>query len=108
MNDYDIESFDNKHKIKLQINNDCAIFSIINLEFEFYKSFLILLKDIIHDLNSKNIKNIIQYINNDDCVNFNKSDIIKIDDNTSMVVTNINIFAEQMYEALGILHPVFH
>ena len=106
MDEYNIESIDNKHKIKLQINENNAIFTIINLEFEFYKSFLILLKDIIHDLNSKNVKNIIQYINNDDCINFKKSDIITIDDNTSMVITNINIFAEQMYEALGILYKI--
>lgn len=104
MNEFDMESIDNKHKIKLQINGNNAIFTIIRFEFEFYKSFLMLLKDIIHDLNSKNIKNIIQYINNDDCVNFNKSEIIKIDNDICMIVTNINIFAEQMYDALGILY----
>ena len=104
MTEYEMDSIDNKHKIKLQIYEDNAIFTIVKLDFEFYKSFLILLKDIIHNLNSKNIKNIIQYIEKDDCINFTKSNIIKIDNTTCMIVTNINIFAEQMYEALGILY----
>lgn len=96
------KSIDEEHQINIEINEKVAWFEIIKIEYEQYKTFLLLLKDIVTFISSKNIEYIKQYISSDDVKFFNNSRIDPFNEKISIVTTKINIFPEETYQALGI------
>lgn len=98
-----MESLDLKHKIKVSVRDDIGWFEIIEFNFEYQKTFIILLKDVIEHFKINNVQLIKQYVVKDDKDYFINSNIIKIDDNIYEVSSQINKFIDDMISVLGIL-----
>ncbi len=95
-------SIDKKHEIQVDIIENICWFNINKFEFEYYKTFLLMLKDIILFLKNNNVNFIKQYINENDCEYFKNSSIINLDENTNIVSTNIDNFIDEIVCVLGI------
>lgn len=95
-------SVDRKHKITIIINNNIAWFELIDLDQPSYKTFLILMKDVIMYMNNAKITHIQQYIDKEAIEFFSNSTTNQIDDKTWIVSTPIEKFALDMFNALGI------
>ena len=95
-------SIDNKHQIETNIIEDISWFNINKLDFESFKTFLLLLKDVITYMKNNNIKYIKQYIMEEDINYFKKSSIINLDENTYMTTTNITDFIDEIVNVLDI------
>jgi hypothetical protein len=95
-------SIDNKHEIELKIISEIVWFNINKSDFEYYKTFLILLKDVLIYLSKNNIKYIKQYIFEEDLNYFTKSSFIQSNDNEYVVSTNIVDFLSEIINVLGI------
>lgn len=95
-------SIDNKHQIEANIIENISWFNINKLDFESFKTFLILLKDVIVYMKNNNIMYIRQYIMEEDILYFKKSSIVNLDENTYMVTTNIIDFIDEITNVLGI------
>ncbi len=95
-------SIDNKHQIETNIIEDISWFNINKLDFESFKTFLLLLKDVITYMKNNNIKYIKQYIMEEDINYFKKSSIINLDKNTYMTTTNITDFIDEIVNVLDI------
>jgi hypothetical protein len=93
-------SVDKNHEININIIDDTAYFSINILNYENYKTFLLLLKSSFEYLIYNNVKYVKQYINEDDIDNFKKSDILR-ENNLVIVKTKIEDFIIELYDALG-------
>jgi hypothetical protein len=94
-------SFDKKHQFNIDIIEDTAYFTLLLINPEYYKTFLLLLKNAVELLVNNNVKYIKQYINEEDIVLFKNSIIIK--ENTFVLVkTKIEDFAYELCDALGI------
>lgn len=95
-------SVDNKHQIEINIIEDISWFNIKYIDFESFKTFLLLLKDIIIYMKTNNVKYIKQYITEEDSCYFKKSSIINLDENVYMVTTNITDFIDEIVTVLDI------
>ena len=96
------DSIDNKHQIEINIIENISWFNINKLDFETFKTFLILLKDVMIYMKKNNIIYIKQYIMEEDTVYFKKSSITNLDNNTYIVNTNINDFVDEIISVLNI------
>ena len=95
-------SLDKKHQLEVSIIDNIAWFNIINIEYEFYKTFLDLLKDIIKIFNKNNVEYIKQYISSGDIQYFKYSEYIQIDNDCYIITTKIVDFPNEIFEVLGI------
>ena len=95
-------SIDKKHNILIMENNNEYIFNIEIFNFENYKSFLLLLKEVITYLNEKNVKFIIQYINKTDYEYFSESIILEKNNDIYKISSPIESFVLNIYNALGL------
>ena len=110
-------SIDKKHKINIElikdnVNHDnIAYFSIINFDYENYKTFLLLLKDVVHHFFDEKVKYVKQYIMYKDKDSFENSEIIinninddNIDKENSIILvsTSLEKFTEEIYNSLGL------
>ena len=59
-------SIDNKHQIEITIIDDICWFYINKFDFEYYKTFLLTLKDVLMYLKKNNVIYIKQYIDQND------------------------------------------
>lgn len=102
-------SIDEKHEISISYCEEIAWFNINKLECEYYKTFLLLIKDIMKFMVKENITYIKQYIEcseeyseNQDEELFKNSEHSYIDDNRICITTHINNFLDELINALGI------
>lgn len=95
-------SIDNKHQIQTNIIEDVSWFNIGKLDFESFKTFLILLKDVMVYMKNNNVKFIRQYILEEDTTYFKKSSIVNLDENVYVATTNITDFIDEIVNVLGI------
>lgn len=98
----DFISIDKEHLIKTAITDDVGWFQIINLNFEKYKTFFLLVKDCVDYYRLNNIKYIKQYIVITDVESFKYSEITHISDSMSTVTTPIINFIDELVNILGI------
>ena len=97
-------SLDFKHQIEISIIGDIAWFNINKLNYEFCKTFLILLKDVIEFISENKAKYIKQYLNKDDLEYYTKSSFVEEDLEKSVYCasTKLEDFVEEIANALGI------
>ena len=95
-------SVDSKHQIETNIIENVSWFNINKLDFESFKTFLILLKDVMVYMKNNNIMYIRQYIIEEDTLYFKKSSIVNLDENTYTATTNIADFIDEIVNLLGI------
>jgi hypothetical protein len=95
-------SIDNKHQINICIIDDICWFNIDKFEFEYYKTFLLTLKDVLLYLKKNNIIFIKQRVFEEDVVLFKNSSSTNIDENQYVITTNIDIFINEIIGVLGI------
>jgi hypothetical protein len=98
------DSIDKKHQIEIKIEKfeNIGWFNINKLDYENYKTFLIILKIVIEYLSSKNIKIIKQYIYEEDLKYFEKSSYLDIGNGQFIVSTDIIHFLSELINALGV------
>ncbi len=96
-------SIDNKHILEINIIDDIAWFQIIEADFQFAKTFFLLLKDCVDFFSSSNIKFVKQYIREDDLTFIKESSFINTDDNSYIISTPINNFVKEMTNLLGFI-----
>lgn len=85
-------SIDNKHKIYTYVIDDICWFNIDKFEFEYYKTFLLTLKDVLLYLKKNKVIYIKQYVYDEDVKLFKNSSSININENKYIITTNIDIF----------------
>ena len=95
-------SIDGKHKIEISLMDNVAWFNIKNIEYEFYKTFLDLLKDIMKYLSLNNISIIKQYVLENDLEFFKNSDKIHLNEDIYVINTSIDKFIPELINVLGI------
>lgn len=95
-------SVDNKHFIEISLIDKIAWFRIINIEYESYKTFLDLLKDIVKYMLDSNITHIKQYIVSNDLENFKYSEYILSSEDIYIITTPFDKFIPEIVNALGI------
>lgn len=95
-------SIDNKHQIDIKIIDDIAWFNINKLDYENYKTFLLLIKNIMSFLNEQKINIIKQYINGEDLKFFEKSSYVDIGNDQYIISTEITHFLSELVNVLGI------
>ena len=95
-------SVDNKHQIETHIIENISWFNINKLDFEIFKTFLILLKDVMMYMKNNNVLYIRQYITEEDTMYFKKSSVVNLDENTYVVTTNIADFIDEIIEVFGV------
>ena len=95
-------SIDNKHQIEINTIEDISWFNICKLDFESFKTFLILLKDVMTFMKNNNVKFIRQYIIEEDIIYFKKSSIVNLDKNMYMVTTKIDDFIDEIINVFDI------
>lgn len=88
------------HAFKISIVDDTAYFQLEQLKEENYKTFLLLLKNGFEYMCDNKVKYVKQYINEDDIVNFKKSEFLKNND-IVIVKTHIDDFLYELTGALG-------
>ena len=98
-------SIDKFHEINTSIIDNFCYFSIEKLICENYKTFLLLLKDILLYLNNHKVKFIKQEILIIDLPYFKKSTRNETCNKTNVLITtNIEDFMEEICDALNIKH----
>lgn len=95
-------SIDNKHQIETYIIENISWFNINKLDFESFKTFLILLKDVMMYMKNNNVIYIRQYIMEEDTIYFKKSSVVNLDENTYVVTTNIVDFIDEITNVLDV------
>jgi hypothetical protein len=95
-------SIDKKHQIEINIIDEICWFNIIKFEYEYYKTFLLMLKDCLIFLKNNNVEYIKQYIYENDCEYFKNSSIVNIDQNKYIVSTRIENFVDEIICVFGI------
>jgi len=103
MNNTKFTSIDKYHEINILIIDNFCYFSIDKITLEYYKSFLLLLKDILFYLNNHKIKFIKQQILLSELPYFKKTiSTVNIDTNIVCITTLIEDFMEEICDALNI------
>ncbi len=102
-------SYDRKHRMSvIHIKNEnFCYFTLEEYDIENKKTFCYTFKEVIEYLKENNIIRIKQKLTNDIIHHFKKSEIININENESMVISNIKTFAIEMYIALYLINPEF-
>ena len=96
-------SVDNLHIINITICDFIAYFKIINFEFEYVKTFLLLFKECVEYLKNNNIKIVRQEIINDDFKLFKNSKICnKTSEFHSLIETEFINFIDEIYTVFNI------
>ncbi len=95
-------SIDKKHEIEINIIENICWFNINKFEYEYYKTFLLMLKDILVFLKNNGVVYIKQYINENDCEYFKNSSVVNIDQDNYVVTTNIDYFIDEITCVFGI------
>ena len=95
-------SIDEKHEISIKILENTAWFNIVRLEYEHYKTFLLMFKELIEYLNSKNIQFIKQIVLKTDIEFFKNSTSFDYDEFSSIISTPLDKLPGEIYHALGI------
>ena len=96
-------SVDKLHIISITICDNIAYFKIINFEFEFVKTFLLLFKECIEYLKYNNIKIVKQEIENGDFKLFKNSKICnKTSEFNIMIETDFINFIDEIYSVFDI------
>ena len=95
-------SIDNKHKISICVIDDICWFNIDKFEFEYYKTFLLTLKDVLLYLKKNKVIYIKQYVYNEDVILFKNSSSTNINENQYIITTNIDIFIDEIICVFGI------
>jgi hypothetical protein len=98
-----ISSLDNNHEIQISIIDEIAWFNINKLDYNNIKSFLYLVKDIMEIFRNNKIKNIKQYIGVDSIKFFTNSSIIELENDIYIVNSDIEIFLDELVNALGLI-----
>ena len=96
-------SVDEYHIISITLTDEIAYFRIINFEFEYVKTFLLLFKECTEYLKNNNIKIIKQEIINKDFELFKNSKICnKTSEHNVMIETDFINFVDEFYNVLNI------
>lgn len=95
-------SIDNKHQIETNVIENTSWFNINFMDFESFKTFLILLKDILIYMKNNNVGYIKQYVREEDIVYFKKSSIINLDEDIYMATTKIEDFTDEIVSLFDI------
>lgn len=95
-------SIDNKHQINIYIIEDICWFNIDKFEFEYYKTFLLTLKDVLLYLKKNNVVFIKQYVFEEDVILFKNSSSTNINDTQYIITTNIDNFIDEIIGVFGI------
>lgn len=95
-------SIDNKHQIDITIICEIAWFNIIKLDFESFKTFLILLKDVMIYIKDNKCEYIKQYINKNDVEYFKKSSKVELDNDIYSITTKIDNFLDEIINVFDI------
>ena len=96
-------SIDNLHIINITICDDIAYFKIINFEFEYVKTFLLLFKECVEYLKINNIRIIRQEIIDNELESFKNSKIYnKTSEYHSIIETEFINFVDEIYTAFNI------
>jgi hypothetical protein len=94
-------SLDKHHSFTIGIVENTAYFQIENINPEYYKTFLLLLKQGFNYMAENNVLYVKQHINSEDAELFKKSTFIK--ENTTLIAkTNIEDFLFELTDCLGI------
>jgi hypothetical protein len=105
MNNTTFTSIDKYHEINILIIDNFCYFSIDKITLEYYKSLLLLLKDILLYLYNHKIKFIKQHILSSELLYFKKTiSTVNIDTNIVCITTSIDDFMEEICDALNIKH----
>ena len=96
------ESPDKKHKITTSIIGEISWFSIDCVDFEYYKTFLLLIKSVLEYFEKNNVKIIKQTICEEDLEYFKKSSYVESGLSEYTVSTNIIDFISEMINVLGL------
>lgn len=94
-------SLDKKHSFTLDSIDDTTYFTIHYLSYEYYKTFLLLLKTAFEYMVNYNIKYVKLRINEEDKIHFKRSSFIQEDD-VLIVKILITDFLLELCDALGI------
>ena len=101
MNNKTFKSIDNNHIIHISYIDDVALFNIDKFDAEHYKTFFLLVRNVMDYMYSTNIKYIKQYITIEDSVLFPPNECVHIDDHV-IVTTHIDHFINNLCNALGV------
>lgn len=96
------DSIDNKHTISTYVVDDICWFNIDKFEYEYYKTFLLTLKDVLLYLKKNKVVYIKQYVYNEDVKLFKNSSNTYVDETQSIITTNIDIFIDEIISVFGI------
>ncbi len=106
-----MKSIDNRHEVIIvEIENEnICYFELIEFNPEYPKTFCLLIKDIINELNKKGIKIIKQRMtrNKDIMEAFSRSKIYEINEEEVVIISEIRYFAIEVYRALGMVKEDF-
>jgi hypothetical protein len=95
-------SVDLKHQISTYIIDDICWFNIDKFEFEYYKTFLLTIKDVLLYLKKNKVIYIKQYVFEEDVILFKNSSSTNINENQFIITTNIDIFIDEIIGVFGI------
>ena len=95
-------SIDKDHEISTRVIDDIAWFQIEKVNFEKFKTFILLIKDCVDYFRMNNIQYIKQYISYNDTEFFKQSEISNIDSEIYTVTTPISNFIDELVCVLGI------
>ncbi len=101
----EFKSYDNRHKISIihiKDENFCYM-RIEEYDIENKKTFCYMFKEVMEYLKENRIENIKQYLTNDIVDKFKKSEIIRINEEESIVISNIKYIALEVYIGLYII-----
>lgn len=95
-------SVDKDHSIITNIIFNVAWFQINKINYEKYKTFILLLKDCVDYFKANNIEYVKQYIHTNDIQFFKFSEIIDINNDLHTVTTPLIKFVDEIVSVLGI------
>ena len=93
-------SIDNFHSFNILVIEDTAYFSLLTINPENYKTFLLLLKRGFDYMLANNVKYVKQHINHEDKESFKKSSFVE-EDNVLIAKVKIEDFLIELCDALG-------
>ncbi len=95
-------SIDFKHQIEISIIDNISWFSIKKINYESYKTFLLLLKEMMEYLGANNIVYVRHYVYEEDLEYLKNSSYVEINESQYVVTTNITHFLSEIISVLGI------
>ena len=95
-------SIDLKHQIKISLIDDVAWFNINKIEYDSFKTFLLLLKDVLTFMSKNDIKYIKQYVEVNDLELFKYSKLFEYSEYIYTISNKINDFMPEIISVFGI------